>query len=186
MSLLIKALEKAEQGKTADGVPELSLEERASSPSQPDADSLRKAQTKQASQQAAATVFNAKNEKNPKNKNKVLWVSVAVLLAVAVVGMQFYAYLNALTKPDVIMARAPVSPSSVLITESSPPVAPAPTSLVPVPVAGEAAAGDIKEAAQPLPSSVDAPNNTAATDQATVTTQPALAASSTTTNGTAT
>ena len=115
MSLLIKALEKAEQGKTADGIPELSLQDR--NPSQSDADSLRTAEVtrekvKQASQQAAATVFNAKNE-NPRKKNKVLWISIALLLAVAVIGMQFYAYLNALTKPDVIMARAPAQRPSM-------------------------------------------------------------------------
>ena len=172
MSLLIKALEKAEQGKTADGIPELSLQDR--NPSQSDADSLRTAEVtrekvKQASQQAAATVFNAKNE-NPRKKNKVLWISVALLLAVAVVGMQFYAYLNALTKPDVIMARAP-APASVHVTESSQPVEPASTSLVTEPVAaGEPAA----------PSSADMPNNQAATDV----TQPAQAGDAT--NSTAT
>ena len=176
MSLLIKALEKAEQGKAADGIPELSLQDR--NPLQPEADLLRTSEVKQekakqASQQAAATVFNAKNE-NPRNKNRVLWISVALLLAAAVIGMQFYAYLNALTKPDVIMARAP-APAPVHVTESSQAVEPASTSLVTEPVsAGEPAA----------PSSVDMPNNQVATSQAAGVNQPVQAGDAT--NSTAT
>jgi len=176
MSLLIKALEKAEQGKAADGIPELSLQDR--NPLQPEADPLRTSEVKQekakqASQQAAATVFNAKNE-NPRNKNRVLWISVALLLAAAVIGMQFYAYLNALTKPDVIMARAPAPASHV--TESSQPVEPASTSLVTEPVAaGEQAVAT---------SSPDMPNNQVATGQAAGVSPPVQAGDAT--NSTAT
>jgi len=162
MSLLIKALEKAEQGKTADGIPELSLQART--PSHPDADSLRAAEAKQASQQAAATVFNAKNEK-PGKKNKVLWISVALLLAAVVIGMQFYAYLNALTKPDVIMARAPSTSQPILpVTEQHPQLDAADTSQVPEPGPAGAASPEMqaKETLQPSATApAEAANNLA-------------------------
>ncbi|MGZ8252283.1 MAG: tetratricopeptide repeat protein [Methylophilaceae bacterium] len=107
MSLLIKALEKAEKGKAADGSGELTLEPIAKT-EEPTADATQK----QASQQAAATVFTAKTEPSKKQGTSKVWlIGGALLLILAVIGMQFYAYLNSLSKPDVVVARAPVTPA---------------------------------------------------------------------------
>jgi len=107
MSLLIKALEKAEKGKAADSNGELTLEPIAKA-EEPSADATQK----QASQQAAATVFTAKTEPGKKQGSSKAWlIGGALLLILAVIGMQFYAYLNSLSKPDVVVARVPVAPA---------------------------------------------------------------------------
>ncbi|MEO8419093.1 MAG: hypothetical protein ABI475_10245, partial [Methylophilaceae bacterium] len=106
MSLLIKALEKAEKGKTAEGSSELSLEPLAK-PAEAWSDDAQR----QMSRQAAATVFAAKNEQKKRQpSNKGLWIGAAALLLLVVIGMQFYAYFNSLSQPDVVMARSPVAP----------------------------------------------------------------------------
>jgi len=107
MSLLIKALEKAEKGKAADGNSELTLEPIAKA-EEPSADATHK----QASQQAAATVFTAKTEPGKKQGSSKAWlIGGALLLILAVIGMQFYTYLDSLSKPDVVVARVPVAPA---------------------------------------------------------------------------
>ncbi|HSH73647.1 MAG TPA: hypothetical protein VK974_11380 [Methylophilaceae bacterium] len=104
MSLLIKALEKAEKGKAADGSGELMLE-----PMTKAAGAAPSNNDKQVNQQAAATVFAAKNEqKPPPPSNKALLVGGAILMILAVAGLQFYAYLNGLSKPEAVMPRRSV------------------------------------------------------------------------------
>ena len=104
MSLLIKALEKAEKGRSADGGDELSLaplDTPASASTQ-----------KEASQQAAATVFAAKAvTANSQDSSKGLWIGGGLLLALVALGLGFYSYLNSLTKPEIVMARSPAPPA---------------------------------------------------------------------------
>jgi len=109
MSLLIQALEKAEKGKAADSNGELSLEPKIASSEAESGQSKQKAQ-KDVSQQAAATVFTAKTEpKKSPTLNKALLAGIVIVLVLAVAGLQLYAYLNGLNKPEVVMPRPPVA-----------------------------------------------------------------------------
>ncbi|MEZ0231212.1 MAG: tetratricopeptide repeat protein [Methylophilaceae bacterium] len=120
MSLLIKALEKAEQGKNTDGkatsVNEFSLEPITDTSSNNEAFLLeenvaRTAATEQVhdTQRAAATMFAAKNKSNTTSRNFLIIVGVSVALLI-LVGMALYTYIGSLTQPDLVVAKAPVVP----------------------------------------------------------------------------
>lgn len=140
MSLLIKALEKAEQGKgsseKAAATGDLSLElspigkaedadqnnEPEFSPSVISPSAERPGSQKQAiGQQAAATMFAAKNgHVNSSGSKKPLIIGVVSLLVVVLIGAFFYSYLQSLQKPDLVIA--PLAPSAAVITPPNNPV----------------------------------------------------------------
>lgn len=120
MSLLIKALQKAEQSKTTDDKTsasgsELSLEPVSPSISEPRLNSEGNFSTPSSSpsqqnsigQQAAATMFQAKSAplKNNSNSKKIWLISGVSLLLLILLGMQFYSYLDSLNQPDLVVAR---------------------------------------------------------------------------------
>lgn len=115
MSLLIKALQKAENEKTGDGslgtsIGELSLEPRGAD-YKPQVELPASSETISPPQQAAAGVFTAKQPPagNQVNRKKLLLIGVAGLLLVLLIGMQVYSYISALEQPQVNMPRPPIA-----------------------------------------------------------------------------
>lgn len=113
MSLLIKALQKAEEEKTTDGnfgasSNELSLEPMAGEKQARVEPAIPPEISKP--QQAAAGVFSAKqpSASRPANGKKLLLIGAAVLLLVLLIGMQAYSYLGSLEQPQVVIPRPPV------------------------------------------------------------------------------
>jgi len=120
MSLLIKALEKAEKGKTGDAksgsseghpqptpilpVDELSLEPLFADAGLTSQKKQVELESKNAKQQAAAEVFAAKNTSNQTSKTAfaIVGLSIALLL---LVGFKFYSYLQSLSQPEVVIAK---------------------------------------------------------------------------------
>ena len=137
MSLLIKALEKAEQGKgsseKAANAGDLSLEltpigndvgqnnEAAITQQTHVLGNERQAEEKrQVSQQAAATMFAAKSgQANSSGSKKTLVVAGVSLLVLLLIGMQFYSYLQSLKQPELVIAR-PVLPPPNKPAETAP------------------------------------------------------------------
>lgn len=128
MSLLIKALDKAEQGKkaekqTAQPAGELSLEPlSAEADNAPAAISGARDHTAQASQQAAAsTVFSAKQTRaTPASSRNIILIAAVAGLIVLFIGFQIYNYIQQLSKPELILpapvtvaAPVPVPPQAV-------------------------------------------------------------------------
>ncbi|BCM23836.1 tetratricopeptide repeat protein [Methyloradius palustris] len=129
MSLLIKALEKAEKGKTGDAksaspeghpqptpilpVDELSLEPLFADAGLTSQKKQPEFESKNAKQQAAADVFAARNSANQTSKMVlvVAGLSIALLL---LIGFKFYSYLQTLNQPEVVIAKVtePISPVS--------------------------------------------------------------------------
>lgn len=137
MSLLIKALQKAEQSKTTDDKTsasgmELSLEPVSLSVSEPDLNSeggfsaSPPGQQNLTNQQAAATMFVAKNAslKNSTNSNKRWLIGSVSLLLLILLGMQFYSYLDALKQPDLVVARPAQIPQLASPVETVAAIAP--------------------------------------------------------------
>jgi tetratricopeptide (TPR) repeat protein len=136
MSLLIKALQKAEQSKVVDGKTNtsssgLSLEPVLSDISEPslsDEGSFSTSSPGQQSsvgQQAATTMFQAKSTplKNNSNSKKILLISGVSLLLLILLGMQFYSYLDSLNQPDLVVARhatVPQTSPSVAAADNAP------------------------------------------------------------------
>lgn len=138
MSLLIKALQKAEQSKTTDhktsaSGSELSLEPVQLSTSESGQNSegsfsaSSPSQQKSISQQAAATMFGAKGAqfKNNWNSKKLLLISGVSLLLLILLGMQLYSYLDSLKQPDLVVARlakalGPSSPVEAVAANNTP------------------------------------------------------------------
>lgn len=119
MSLLIKALQKAEQSKTADDKPsasglDLSLEPLAldgsagpTAHTHADAQSLSApVQGQKYTSQQASSMLAAKHEPIKNSSSKKIWLVVSViLLLVLLAGMEFYSYLDSLKQPDVVAVR---------------------------------------------------------------------------------
>lgn len=160
MSLLIKALQKAEQGKRS--------EDKASAPANELALELapmhaepRGAETtseqppatgesRQASQQAAATMFKAKSITAVNSGSKRLWIIAGIGLVLLLgVGVGFYSYLQSLQQPALVAIKPPVPAVSAVAKPQA--VA-----------AADAAAPVMEQASVP----VDAINETAATKPA--------------------
>jgi Tfp pilus assembly protein PilF len=118
MSLLIKALQKAEEEKTTDGnigasMSELSLEPKPSDRKQ-DAEPVLSADPASKSQQAAAGVFSAKQPaaSNGVNRQKLLLIGIAGLLLVLLIGMQVYSYIDSTNQSQLVVSRAPTAQPS--------------------------------------------------------------------------
>jgi tetratricopeptide (TPR) repeat protein len=138
MSLLIKALQKAEQSKTTDDKisasgSELSLEPVSPNTSEPrltseggfSTPSSSPGQQSSIGQQAATTMFQAKSTslKNNSNSKKILLISGVSLLLLILLGMQFYSYLDSLNQPDLVVARhanVPQPSPSVAAADNAP------------------------------------------------------------------
>ncbi|HEY8119656.1 MAG TPA: hypothetical protein VIE91_10495 [Methylophilaceae bacterium] len=149
MSLLIKALEKAEQGKgsseKAAAAGDLSLEltpigndvgqnnEAGVTQQTHVSGNERQAEDKrQVSQQAAATMFAAKSgQANSSGSKKTLVVAGVSLLVLLLIGMQFYSYLQSLKQPELVIARPALpTPNKPVETVPAPnPVASSPAEL---------------------------------------------------------
>jgi len=139
MSLLIKALQKAEQEKTADD--KTSVSDGGLSPElapiQSDAESalddeIRFSQSssppiqnqKHMSQQAAATMFSAKEvQANKAGLSKPALLAGAGLLSLLLLGGGFYYYLNSFNQPELAMPKpvavTPQSPVSAAVTAAN-------------------------------------------------------------------
>jgi tetratricopeptide (TPR) repeat protein len=146
MSLLIKALQKAEQSKATDSKAsasgsELSLEPVSSDISEPSLSSeggfsaSSTGRQNSTGQQAAATMFEAKGAslKNSGNSKKLLLIGGVSLLLLALLGMQLYSYLDSLKQPDLVGARPAKIPQPSSPVEAVATITPAPTKLVPPP-----------------------------------------------------
>lgn len=122
MSLLIKALQKAEDEKISDGKTgasggELSLEPRSSDALQGNPSANTRVEpalsldTPSRPQQAAAGVFSAKRPLSTNSgSKKILLIAAASILLVLLIGMQVYSYFDALNQPVVLVPRPPVQP----------------------------------------------------------------------------
>ena len=161
MSLLIKALDKAEQGKKAEeqtsGAGELSLEPiSGDAPSGPASESP--IQTAQMHQQAASTVFAAKQPQASSGgaSRKIVLIAAIALFVMLLIGFQVYNYIQALSKPELILPR-PVAAAAPQAADMQPATAPTvdPAEAVPSATAdaGQPSTSTVTEtAAQPTPS----------------------------------
>lgn len=128
MSLLIKALQKAEQGKRAEdkagaGGSDLTLElaplqantnlgEMTSEQAQASADN------KRVSQQTAAAMFKAKDGSRTRSAPRRIWLIAGFgLLLVMVLGIGFYSYLQSLQQPVAPLAYKPAAAGAKLQAE---------------------------------------------------------------------
>ena len=133
MSLLIKALDKAEQGKkaeeqTAQSGGELSLEPLSAEAGsvQTPASGVSDHTTPQTTQQAAAsTVFSAKQTRaTPGSSRNIILIAAVAGLILLYIGFQIYNYIQQLSKPELILpgpvaAAAPAVPPQVVSQTSS-------------------------------------------------------------------
>lgn len=113
MSLLIKALQKAEEEKPSDGsigtsLGELSLEPKTSGP-KPDTEPSLSVEKVSRPQQAAAGVFSAKQSpaREQVSRQKLLLIGIVGLLLVLLIGMQVYSYIDSLNQPQMVVPRPP-------------------------------------------------------------------------------
>ncbi len=143
MSLLIKALQKAEQEKTADGKTsassggtslelapidndaKIAMEEEAGFSQSPSPSAQ---QQKQTSQQAAGTLFSAKTAQTVRRRgNSVLVLSALGLAALLLIGGGFYYYLISFNQPELAMpkpvavALPPSVPAAVAVANNDSP-----------------------------------------------------------------
>ncbi|HZV99676.1 MAG TPA: tetratricopeptide repeat protein [Methylophilaceae bacterium] len=118
MSLLIKALQKAEQSKSVDDKPsssglDLSLEPLAldgsagpTANTHADAQSLSDSvQGQKYTSQQASSMLAAKHEPIKNSSSKKIWLVVSVTLLVLLAGMELYGYLDSLKQPDIVAVR---------------------------------------------------------------------------------
>ena len=130
MSLLIKALQKAEEEKGADGslgssMSELSLEPRDSN-HMSDSSSARRVEpalstdSRPAQQQAAAGVFSAKQAKsNAAGSKKLLLIAAASLLLLLLIGMQLYSYIDSLNQPIMPLPQPHIQPPTTSMPQQA-------------------------------------------------------------------
>lgn len=117
MSLLIKALQKAEQSKNSDDKgstanlgPALELTPIEADIKSAEANGGSESSQAQNTRQTAAAMFSAKNNKTTRSGSKTpLILAGAGLLLLLLIGGGFYLYLNSLQQPELIIAR-PVHP----------------------------------------------------------------------------
>lgn len=118
MSLLIKALQKAEEEKIPDGthgasLGGLSLEPKASHTGSATArvEPVSSTEAMTAPQQAAAGVFSAKHPSasSQANNKKLLLISVVSLLLLMLISMYAYTYIDSLNQPTVLAPRPPIT-----------------------------------------------------------------------------
>ena len=127
MSLLIKALHKAEQGKVSDNkTAKADLLLELMPVGEPSPASI--AQQQHSGQKAATTMFAAKNvQANNSSSKKMLLIAGVSLLVLALIGMQFYSYLNSLNQPQLALAKPalmpPAIPTALASVKSSPDLA---------------------------------------------------------------
>ena len=170
MSLLIKALDKAEQGKKAEeqtsGAGELSLEPiGGEAPSA--AASEAPIQTAQMHQQAASTVFAAKQPQARSGvaSRKILLIAAIALFVMLLIGFQVYNYIQALSKPELIMPRpvaaAAPQPADTQTAEPSPAVPAAPAAMSPPAADSAAQPGLSAGASAPADQQASSPSATA-------------------------
>lgn len=140
MSLLIKALEKAEKDKGTDdkkkslesGLSLAPIDEVTDETPSLEAQSgfinqAPASATKQSSQKAAATMFAAKTVQVNNNSSKMPLILGVGLVLLALLGGGFYYYLQSLTPPTLTMPNSVPPAPSVAQTESNPPAQAAPT-----------------------------------------------------------
>lgn len=140
MSLLIKALEKAEKDKGTDdkkkslesGLSLAPIDEVTDETPSLEAQSgfinqAPASATKQGSQKAAATMFAAKTVQVNNNSSKMPLILGFGLVLLALLGGGFYYYLQSLTPPTLTMPNSVPTAPSVAQTESNPPAQAAPT-----------------------------------------------------------
>ena len=118
MSLLIKALQKAEEEKTSDGTHSaslggLSLEPKTSQPGGSATSRVEPVLTEpmSASQQAAAGVFSAKlpSANRQANNKKLLLIGAVSLLLLMLLGLYVYSYIDSLNPSTVLAPRPPIT-----------------------------------------------------------------------------
>jgi len=134
MSLLIKALQKAEQGKNSDdksttsnlgSALELTPIEAGVKTGGAD-DGIASSQP-QTTQQAAASMFSAKNNNATSSGSKVPLILAGMgLLLLSLIGGGFYLYLQSLQKPELVMARSAAKPATPPSVANPPAVSPTP------------------------------------------------------------
>lgn len=113
MSLLIKALSRAEQGKSSgDAVDDLSLEPQVST------SSTREPERAPAADRAAATTLMQTRSPGYGISQATMGVLGVVLLLALLGGYFLYDYLQSLTKPDIVMAK--MAPPDVTALPASP------------------------------------------------------------------
>lgn len=120
MSLLIKALDKAEQGKKAEEQTSLSTGELSLEPVSGSGESIQspvsdhQGEHSQSNQQAASTVFAAKQARaKPGSSRNILLIAAVSLFVMLLIGFQLYNYIQSLSQPELIMPKpvAAVTPS---------------------------------------------------------------------------
>jgi Tfp pilus assembly protein PilF len=137
MSLLIKALDKAEQGKKAEEQTSLSGGELSLEPVSVTGAQLSHASSEQQGeplnerQQTASTVFTAKQTRaKPGSSRNILLITVIGLFVMLLIGFQIYNYIQALSQPELIMPRpvATVTPTTQSVQPAESPVVAPPVS----------------------------------------------------------
>lgn len=117
MSLLIKALQKAEEEKTSDGTNSASLAELSLEPKTSHTTGTAKrvepaisTDAMPAPQLAAAGVFSAKlpAASSQANNKKLLLIGIVSLLLLMLIGMQVYSYIDSLNQSPVLVPRPPI------------------------------------------------------------------------------
>jgi Flp pilus assembly protein TadD len=151
MSLLIKALDKAEQGKKAEEQTSLSTGELSLEPVSGSGESMQsplneqQGEHLQANQQAASTVFAAKQTRaKPGSSRNILLIAAVALFVMLLIGFQIYNYLQALSQPELILPK-PVA----AVTPTPPPLEPVEPSVISPPSAPSEPAPMEKPVAQP-------------------------------------
>ena len=137
MSLLIKALQKAEQGKRSEETPNapasdmnLELAPMHAEPRGPETNTEQPpaaTESRQASQQAASTMFKAKSVTAVNSGSKRMWIIAGIgLLLLLGIGLGFYSYLQSLQQPALIAIKPPApsvaAPQAVAVADMATPV----------------------------------------------------------------
>lgn len=141
MSLLIKALDKAEQGKKAEEQMSLSTGELSLEPVSGSGESMQspvsdqQGEHSQSNQQAASTVFAAKQTRaKPGSSRNILLIAAVSLFVMLLIGFQLYNYIQSLSQPELIMPKpvAAVTPSPQPVQPIEPAVVPPPNEPGPI------------------------------------------------------
>lgn len=141
MSLLIKALDKAEQGKKAEEQTSLSTGELSLEPVSGSGESMQspvsdqQGEHSQSNQQAASTVFAAKQTRaKPGSSRNILLIAAVSLFVMLLIGFQLYNYIQSLSQPELIMPKpvAAVTPSPQPVQPIEPAVVPPPNEPGPI------------------------------------------------------
>lgn len=142
MSLLIKALQKAEQGnkrpEDKPGLPATDLELEPMHPEHPAQEAIQsntplaRDEPKHVSQQSAAAMFKAKSVQPANAASKRAWLFIGIgLILLLCIAAGFYSYLQSLQQPVLapikplppLVSVTPEPPVAVASTEQTPPVA---------------------------------------------------------------